>query len=278
MSVGLEMSAPLPLRVGIVGTGVIGSVLIKALVEGLEGLVLQAVSGRDLVAARARALSLGADVPACALDELVDQVDVVVDCAVAAAHLPIATAALSAGRIFMTMNSGALLAHEHLFDLAEERNARIIVPSGGVAGFDGLRAAALGTLKIVELVSRKPPESLIGAPHVVAQGFDLSNLEEPLLVFAGNAADAARLFPANANVAASLSLAGFGPIRTRVQIWADPGVTRISQEIHVVSAEAELRLAIFSNPMPDNPRTGSLTVLSAIEALRSIVSSCRVGS
>ncbi|CAN5124296.1 aspartate dehydrogenase [soil metagenome] len=266
------------LRVGVIGLGVIGQSVVQSLKVGIDGLQLVAVSGRDPIKTREAAERLGNDVAACSLDELVALADIVFDCATAASLPEIAACALAAGRVLLTMNSGALLANPHLFELAAANGAQIIVPSGGVVGFDGLRAAALGELHSVTLVSRKPPASLADAPHILDQGLDLSNLKKPLLVFAGNAAEAARLFPANANVAATLSLAGVGPMKTAVEIWADPTVTRISQFVHVLSDAAELQLQIYSNAMPGNPRTGSLTPLSAIAALRSIVAPLRIGS
>lgn len=267
-----------PLRVGVVGLGVIGGIVTQALYRGIPGLRLAAVSTRDTVAGHARLKAIGVGVPLCSLAELVERCDVVFDGAVAGSLPKIARAALSAGRTLVTMNSGALIANADLFELAARTGARIVVPSGGVVGFDGIRAAAFGEIRELTLISRKPPESLIGAPYVIEQGYHLTGLREPLRIFAGNALEAARAFPANANVAATLSLAGPGPERTRVEMWADPTVDRISQRIHLVSDAAEMDLSIMSNPMPDNPKTGSLTPLSAIAALRGLVAPVRIGN
>ncbi|HEY0270987.1 MAG TPA: aspartate dehydrogenase [Sphingomonas sp.] len=266
------------LKVGIIGLGVIGGAVLRAIAEDPSGLILTAVCVRDAAAGRAKLAALGVRAQLRSLGELVEACDVVFDGAVAASLPEIGHAALSAGRTLVTMNSGALLDAPDLFDLAAARGGRIVVPSGGVAGFDGIRAACLSDVQTLTLVSRKPPESLRDAPHVVQRGYDLEGLSEPLCVFAGNAREAARAFPANANVAATLSLAGPGPERTRVEMWADPTVTRITQQIHLVSAAAELRLEIQSNAMPENPKTGSLTPLSAIAALRSLVATVRIGS
>jgi aspartate dehydrogenase len=241
-------------------------------------MALTGVAVRDIEKGKAVLSAIGCQAAVAPFETLVGQADIVFDCAVAASHAEIAMAALELGCTLLTMNSGALMADPDLFVLAEAKRARIVVPTGGLAGLDGLRAMAGGGLREVRLTSRKPPVSLADAPHVIAQGYDLSALDAPLCVFSGNARDAARLFPANANVAATLSLAGIGPDATAVEIWADPTVTRITQWVHVVSDEAELKLEILSNAMPDNPRTGSLTPLSAIAALRSLTTSLRVGS
>ena len=267
------------MKVGIVGLGTIGRLVAGALdgPEGGQGLTLAAVSVRDAAKAAAALAELSRPIPVLSVADLVATADVVFDCAVAAAMDVIAVPAIEAGKIFMTMNSGALLARPHLFARAAETGAQIMVPSGGIVGFDGLRALSRAGFDAVTLVSRKPPESLADAPHVVATGFDLSNLSEPLLVFEGNAAEAAVAFPANANVAATLSLATLGPERTRVQMWADPGVTCIYQEILVSSPAAELRIEVRSYKMPENPRTGTLTPLSAIAALAALSGGNRIG-
>lgn len=268
------------MKVGIAGFGGIGQLVAGALTgtEGLEGLELAAISVRDPARAADAIARLGQPVPLLSIEEMVAQVDVVFDCAVAAAMDQIAPPAIEAGRIFFTMNSGALLARPHLFERAKETGARIMVPSGGIVGFDGLRALSRAGFDSVTLISRKPPESLADAPHVVAQGYDLSALDAPLRVFEGNAAQAAIAFPANANVAATLSLATLGPEGTRVEMWADPAVTSIYQEIRIVSPAATLRIEVESYKMPDNPRTGTLTPLSAIAALASLTARDRIGS
>jgi len=91
------------------------------------------------------------------------------------------------------------------------------------------------------LETRKPPAGLDGAPYLLAHGIHVLGITEPLCVFRGNALDAAAGFPANVNVAAALALAGIGPMRTQVEIWADPGVTRNTHTIRV-EAEAVARL------------------------------------
>jgi len=97
-------------------------------------------------------------------------------------------------------------------------------------------------------------------------------------VFRGNALDAAAGFPANVNVAAALALAGIGPMRTRVEIWADPGVTRNTHTIRVEAEAARFTMTIEGVPSADNPRTGMLTTLSVLACLRGLVNTLKVGS
>jgi aspartate dehydrogenase len=97
-------------------------------------------------------------------------------------------------------------------------------------------------------------------------------------VFEGNAADGARGFPANVNVAAALGLAGIGPERTRLEIWADPAVERNTHDIHVEADSARFSLHIENIPSAENPRTGRITALSVIACLRGLASPLRVGT
>ncbi len=97
-------------------------------------------------------------------------------------------------------------------------------------------------------------------------------------MFEGNAYDAAAGFPANVNVAAALALAGVGPERTTVRIWADPGVTRNIHTVRVESDAARLTMTVENVPSEVNPRTGKLTALSVLACLRGLSSTLKVGS
>jgi aspartate dehydrogenase len=100
----------------------------------------------------------------------------------------------------------------------------------------------------------------------------------PTRVFSGNARDAAAGFPANVNVAAALALAGIGPIRTKVEIWADPSLNRNVHIIHVEAEAARFTMRIENVPSDDNPKTGKITPLSMLACLRGLVSPLKVGS
>ena len=86
-------------------------------------------------------------------------------------------------------------------------------------------------------------------------------------IFEGTARDAAKGFPANLNVAVALSLAGLGPDRTTLQIWADPTVTRNVHRVEVESDSARFSMTIENIPS-ENPKTGRITALSVIAYLR----------
>ena len=266
------------LRVAIGGLGAIGGHLAKALDAGVEGLRLTAVAARDQGKAR-QAIAGFRNPPALVpLAELAEQVDVVVEAAPAAVFETIAEAAIAGGRIFVPSSVGALLSRMHLIDRARETGARIIVPTGALLGLDAVRAAAEGPVASVTIETRKPPRGLEGAPYLVENGIEVFGLAAPRLVFKGNAFDAARGFPANVNVAAALALAGIGPERTMVEIWADPVVTRNTHTIRVEAAAARLTMTIENVPSEENPRTGKITPLSILACLRGLTSTLKVGT
>jgi aspartate dehydrogenase len=263
--------------VAIAGLGAIGLPLARALDTGVDGLRLIAVACRDPVKGRANLAGLQSAPRLVEIPELADA-DIVVECAPAALFERIALPVLEAGRVFIPASVGALLPRMHLARLARQTGARIIVPTGALLGLDAVRAAAEGPIDSVTIETRKPPMGLVGAPYLEKNHIDVMDLTQPLLVFSGNALDAAAGFPANVNVAAALALAGIGPIRTQVQIWADPGVTRNTHTIRVEAEAARFTMTIENVPSVTNPKTGKLTWLSVLACLRGLVSPLKVGS
>lgn len=262
------------LRVGIAGFGAIGRSLAGTLRGGVPGVSLKAVSSRDLRATRGM---LPGDIAVVPVDELPLHADLVIECAPAAALPSIARPALRAGRTLVVLSCGALLQNEDLVELAAESGGRILVPTGALLGLDAVLAAAEGTIASVLMTTRKPPAGLAGAPHLVRNGIDVTNLSEPMLVFEGNARDAAIGFPANVNVVVALSIAGIGPDRTRIAIWADPSLTRNVHRIDVDSDAATLSMTIENIPS-ENPRTGRITVQSVVALLRKLGAPLAVGT
>ncbi len=265
-------------RVGIAGLGAIGLHLARALDAGVEGLRLAAVASRDPAKARDAVGGFRAPPIVTDLAGLADHADIVVEAAPAAVFEQVAEATIARGRIFVPSSVGALLPRMHLVERARETGARIVVPTGALLGLDAVRAAAEGEVASVTIETRKPPRGLAGAPYLEQNGIDVAAVTAARRVFQGNAFDAARGFPANVNVAAALALAGIGPERTMVEIWADPGVTRNTHTIRVEAAAARLTMTIENVPSEENPRTGKITPLSILACLRGLVSTLKVGS
>ena len=266
------------LAVGLAGFGAIGAAVAERLDHGITGLELVAIAARDGDKARGRMAAFRHPVPLLDFKALAEAADVVVECAPAAVFKDIAEAAIEAGRILMPLSVGALLDRPELIAKAEQYGARIIVPTGALLGLDAVRAAAQGEIHSVKLVTRKPPAGLAGAPYLIKNGISLDNLTAPLKVFDGSAGDGAKGFPANVNVAAALGLAGIGAERTRLEIWADPGIDRNIQHVEVEADSARLTMTIENVPSQSNPRTGRITALSVIAALRGLVDPLQIGS
>lgn len=267
------------LRVAVGGFGAIGKVLAEALDRGLDGVRLTAVSARDVDRAEAAVARFATPVPVLPLDRLWEEADIVVECAPAAHLRAIAEPALTNGRVLVTLSCGAILDNLDLTELAREHGGRILVPTGALIGLDAVQAAALGGgIRTVQMITRKPPGGLEGAPYLVEHKIDVGGLNTAKLVFSGNAREAARGFPANVNVAAALALAGIGPERTTIEIWADPAVNRNIHRIEVDADAARFSMQIENVPSLENPRTGRLTPLSVIALLRKLSSPLAIGT
>jgi len=264
-------------RVAIAGLGAIGRVLARHLSLGIPGLALTCAATRDQAKAQAW---LDAQRIACPLVEpeaFPEQADLAIECAPASALERICRPMLEAGKQVMVISAGALLPRPELIELAKARGGQIVVPTGALLGLDAVSAAAEGTIHSVRMITRKPPGGLAGAPYLEANRISVDGLNTAKRVFAGTAREAAAGFPANVNVAAALSLAGIGPDRTTVEIWADPAVERNCHTIEVDSDSARFTLSIENIPS-ENPKTGRITALSVLAALRKLKAPLRVGT
>ncbi len=264
--------------VGIAGFGTIGRTVAAALDDGIDGLKLAGICPRDRAKAEANMQQLREPVPIRSPAELAAAADIVVECVPKAAFLKIIEPAVAEGCTVVTVSGAGLLEHPQIVAAAAQSGAQIILATGALLGLDAVRAAAEGTIHDVTMITRKPPASLVGAPHLEKNAIDVGALDAPLMVFAGSAREGAAGFPANVNVAAALGLAGIGADRTKLEIWADPGVTRNTHAIRVESAEARFEMKIENVPTLENPATGKLTALSVIACLRGLVAPLRVGS
>jgi len=203
------------------------------------------------------------------VSDFLDDIDVVFEGASQQAVIEYAEQILKAGKDLILMSVGSLFDdsfRKKLEKIAREKCCKIYVPSGAVCGIDGIFSASVGGLNEVTLVTTKPPSSL-------CKSFD-----ERTVLFEGNARDAVKKFPANINVAASLSLAGKGFDETKVEIVADPVVTRISHKILAHGKFGRLRVELENMPNPNNPSSSYMASLSAIATLRRIIDPIQIGA
>ncbi|HVX79695.1 MAG TPA: aspartate dehydrogenase [Bradyrhizobium sp.] len=269
--------ASAPLRVAIVGLGPIGIGVMEALDRGIDGLVLSAVSVQNPEKHRDRLGRLAKPPAILPIDALVDAADLVIECAPSKLLRSIVAPFVKAGKTAVVLSAGALLENDDLIDLARQNGGQIVVPTGALIGLDAVTAAAVGEIHSVRMVTRKPVRGLAGAPYIVENKTDIESITEPLKIFDGTARGAAKGFPANLNVAVALSLAGIGPDRTKLEIWADPALTRNTHRIEVDSDSARFSMSIENIPS-ENPKTGRITALSVIAWLRKLRAPLRVGT
>lgn len=265
-------------RVAIAGLGAIGRAIALELDRGgIAGFVLTAVSAKNVDKAAQFVRGFAHPVAVVSLDQLGDYADLVVECAPAELLAQIAEPLLKAKKKIVVLSVGALLGKDYLIQLATQTGGTILVPTGALIGLDAVIAAAEGTIHSVRMVTRKPPKGLAGAPYLIEHNIDISDLKAPLKVFTGNAREAAKGFPANLNVVVALALAGIGPEKTVLEIWADPTVTRNVHRIEVDSDSARMSMSIENIPS-ENPKTGKITARSVIALLRKMTAPVRIGT
>jgi aspartate dehydrogenase len=265
------------LKVGVAGLGAVGLGVARRLDQGVPGLILAAVAVRDRDKARRNLPGAGERIPIMAAEALAETCDIVIECLPPQAFRSVGISVIDRGKIFMPLSVGQLLDNWDLVERAKKTGARILAPTGALLGLDAVRAAAEGTIHSVTMVTRKPPSGLEGAPYLVERGISLKDIKAPTKIFDGSAREGARGFPANVNVAAALSLAGIGPDKTRLEIWADPALSRNTHRIEVDADTARFSMAIEGIPS-ENPRTGRIVPLSVIAALRGLVAEIKVGT
>lgn len=254
---------PSPLKVGIVGVGAIGGTVAKSLLEGVEGVDLIGLCDTHPV-------HVAGDIPYLPAEDLVEKADLVIEALPPDAVPELARLVFRAGKDLVLISSSAWLLYPEIEAQKRSVNSRIIVPSGALCGIDGVSAMShIGIIK-AQIRSTKKPAGYRDAPYIKAQGIDLNAITEKTQLFAGTALDAAQAFPANVNVAATLSLAGAGAENTHVEIWADPESQGNTHEISVESQYSRLSASISNLPDPANPKTSMLAAYSIVSCLKKI--------
>lgn len=267
------------MRIGIVGIGAIGKELCLAIDSRVVNAELAAIYDRDVTMAVEFASKLKSKPRVLKLEEMLDSVDLIVEAASQAAVREIAIPALEKGKSIMIMSVGALLDEKFFKEikkLAVQNNCKIYIPSGAILGVDGLKGASLAKVDSVSLTVMKPPAALSDAPYVKERNIDLSKIQQATVLFEGSAGEAVRFFPANVNVAATLSLTASKQIKVRVV--ADPSINRNMHKIEIKGEFGEAEIFIKNLPSLCNPRTSYLAVLSAIATLKRISEPVQIGT
>jgi len=263
--------------IGIVGCGAIGRALIKAVEEGTLPARIGGVTSRTEKSARDFLSTFENPPPYRSIMDLIADSDLVVEAAGASVVPVLAEGVFAAGKALMVLSVGALLDHPEIMEQSRRAGRRLYIPSGAIAGLDGIKSACVGKIDHVTITTRKPPRGLEAAPYLVQNGISLAGLVKEKEVFSGTAREACRGFPSNVNVSAAVSLAGIGPDQTLIRIRAVPGLERNCHDIEVDGEFGRLHVHIENIP-GENPKTGKLTAFSIIRSLRDITDPVCIGT
>jgi aspartate dehydrogenase len=267
------------MKVGIAGMGAIGLRVAQELDSGgIPGCTLAGFCVRNAGRAAEFNGQLSTAVPHYSLADIASHCDLVIETLPPALFNDLAIPVLQAGKTLVVLSASQLLGRQDLFDLAEKTGAKIVIPSGAMLGLDAIKGVAVGTINSVVIETRKPVAGLIKAPYVAQMKLDLTALTEPCLILEGTVTEVAKAFPANVNVAAAVSLAGLGPDKTRMEVWADPSLERNKHTVRVTSDSSDFTMSIQNRPTAENPATGKITALSVIALLRQKNAVLQVGT
>ncbi|WP_028671208.1 aspartate dehydrogenase [Saccharospirillum impatiens] len=255
-------------RIMMIGYGAMGREVHRLLPEGLS-LGWLVLPEADIQRARAE---LPDTIIISRIEQCDDTPSLVVECAGHPGLAAHGEAVLNRGWTLAVMSIGALSdsgLYERLRQAAVDGGGKMQILSGAVAGMDGLASAREGGLTAVTYEARKAPKSWKGSPAEAL--IDLDSVTEATAFFEGSAGEAARQFPANANVAATIALCGLGMDATRVRLMVDPNTQCNTHRIHAVGEFGEFHVEMHGNPLASNPKTSMLAALSVVRACRQLL-------
>ena len=270
----LMMKNTRALRVGFIGTGAICSLIAREIESGKVGNVeILALYDTNSLSAKNLLKKLNSD-PCIytSIEDLVSNsdIDLIIECASTIAVEKNAETVLKSNKDILIMSSGALLDKSYLSKLkkiTDQNNNRIYIPSGAVGAIDTLNSLK-GLIDKVSIITTKSPKSLLGSPGF--KKWEEKVLNEKILIFSGNAKEAITLFPANVNIAATISLSGIGAENTKVIVYADPKSKVNTHEISIKSRAGNYNFTFENLPSSENPKTSLLAILSALQSIRKI--------
>jgi len=256
------------MKVGIMGCGSIANTLVNFKLQ--NKLNVDLAYFYDLSVDNAKELAQKVNAQASeSLEDLIENSDLILESASQTAVRQSVPQILESGKSVIIMSVGALMDEEFklkLESIAKDNNATIYLPTGAISGIDTVKAAKLGEIESVSLITRKPPISL---------GQEFEGDEEKVL-FEGKASEAVNKFPKNINVSSTLSLAS--GIDADVKIIADPKVSKNTHEIHLKGTFGELISRTSNVSSPDNPKTSLLAAFSAASLLNKLSETIQIGS
>lgn len=259
-------------RIGLLGCGAIGTQIALAIDSGKIPGILTHVYDSSKETAIELVSKLNSKPEIVENSHLLSShsINIVVEAASQDAVKDVGLSVLQNKRDLMIMSVGALLdesIYDILSDACDHFKKTIYLPSGAIAGLDGIKSVK-DELESLTITTTKHPRSLKGAKFFENSEINLDQITSPTIIFEGTAKEAVSLFPANINVAALLSLSGIGSEKTGVKIIADPNTDKNTHHIVAKGKFGKMTFIVENYPDESNPKTSRLAILSAIETLK----------
>ena len=257
------------MRFAVIGYGAITEEMVRCLEERGELDTLLGVLVRPQRRAEAQRRAAGRFAAVDSIEALLAlEPEMVVECAGHGAMRELGPAVLAHGTDLLCSSVGVLADRSFAAQMAHavKPPAELRIPSGAIAGIDGLLAARTAGLRSVTYTSVKPPLAWNGTPAEARLAGAARTRRTTF--FEGSAREAAMQYPQNVNVGATLALAGLGLDRTIVKLVSDP---QASGPLGIVEAGGDFgsfRFEVLAYASPRNPKTSLLTAHSLLMALR----------
>jgi len=268
------------MKIALIGCGAIGTILAQAIKDKIVDVELVCV--HDKIKDKGKKFAEKFQTKFKTFDELLnEELDLVVEAASQEAVEKLVPRILKSKKNVMILSTGALVdskLYNEIENLAIKNNLKVYLPSGAIVGLDGIKSANILGIEKVTLRTRKSLKSFEGDSFFKEKNIDLKDIRNPTIIYEGPAKEAAKKFPRNINVSATLSLAGIGTTETKVQIIADPNVDKTTHEIIAEGKFGKLHTKTENVLSPDNPKTSYLSALSAVATLKKITEPIQVGT
>ncbi|KAB7705619.1 aspartate dehydrogenase [Bacillus aerolatus] len=266
------------LRAGLIGYGTIGKNIAELIRSKQAGNIeLKTILVRNAEKAASAAL------PNCTItadEELFfnQELDIVIEAAGHHAVELYGEKAFSVGSNLLILSIGALAdqdLHESLQIAADNAGKQLFIPSAAIAGLDRIASGVVGEMEEITLITRKPTKSWYGT--IAEEKVDLTAITEPYCIYEGSAREAAKLFPESVNASATLSLAGIGFEKTKVQVYIDPTIDRNVHTILAKGCFGEVEIAVKNTPSKQNPKSSPIVAMSVAKVLKNLTAPVVVG-
>ena len=259
-------------KIGIVGCGVIGTELSKAIIKDYSDVAkITAVCDLDSAQISEFKKTIGIDPEVLDINAIVRKTDLIIEAASPKAAEELVPRVLEGNKEIMIVSTGGLIQIKNIFEKIKKGPGKIYFTTGAIAGLDGIRAARKGRIDSISLTTMKAPRSLAGADYIVEKGIDLDAIKKEEIIFEGTVFEAIKAFPKNINVCATIAMVSEMPDIVKVKIIVSPDIKR---NIHTIDVKGDFGTIVCrseNKPSPVNPKTSYLAVLSSLDLLEKII-------